>query len=138
MEYENILMNLIGKEKYKIFLTIKNYIETNYDVESIFRKQNIKTKKWNYEWKFVKNGKTFCSFYFTNHCLGYMIIFGKLERIKFETMRNQFSKELLKIYDETENYHDGKWLMLELENDIFLEDIKKLMMLKRKKKQKEQ
>lgn len=101
-------------------------------MEQIFKEQNVKTKKWKYELKFVKSGKTFCGFYFANNCLGFMLIFGKEERNKIEDARKQFSNKLLQLYDETETYHDGKWLMLELENLLLFDDIKKLLMIKKK------
>ena len=61
-----------------------------------------------------------------------MLIFGKEERNQIEQVRKHFSSPLLKQYDETEAYHDGKWLMLELEDLFFFEDIKKLLMIKSK------
>ena len=55
---------------------------------------------------FVQGRKTFCGFYFADHCLGFMLIFGKEERNQIEQVRKQFSSTLLKQYDETETYHD--------------------------------
>ena len=132
MEYENILIDLIGKDKYDVFLTIKKYIEEHAPMEQIFKEQKVRTKKWKYELKFVQGSKTFCGFYFADHCLGFMLIFGKEERNQIEQVRKQFSSPFLKQYDETETYHDGKWLMLELEDLFFFEDIKKLLMIKSK------
>lgn len=132
MEDEKILIDLISRERYDLFLTIKDYIEENYDMEQIFKEQRIKTKKWKYELKFVKGQKTFCGFYFADQCLGFMLIFGKEERNKIEAIRKQLSHKLLELYDETEIYHDGRWFMLEL-NDLSLwEDIKELLTIKRK------
>lgn len=132
MENEKILMNLIGNTKYEAFVSIKEYIENNYTLEQTFKEQNIKTKKWKYELKFVKGKKTFCGFYFCENCLGLLIIFGKDERNKVDAIRNELSKELLELYDNTEIYHDGKWFMLELEDLSFLESIKQLLCIKRK------
>lgn len=131
---EDLLIPIIGENKYHSFLVIKEYIENHYEVQQVLKEQKIKTKKWKYELKFSKGSKTFCSFYFTDHCLGFMIIFGKEERAKVEQIRNQLSNELLTLYDETQTYHDGKWFMLELENLDFFEDIKTLLAIKRKMK----
>lgn len=49
MEYENILIDLIGKDKYGVFLTIKKYIEEHAPMEQIFKEQKVRTKKWKYE-----------------------------------------------------------------------------------------
>lgn len=132
MDDQQALLNLIGSDKYIVFTTLRDYIEKNYTLEQVLKEQNIKTKKWKYELKFIKGSKTICSFYFANHCLGFMIIFGKDERNKIESIKDQLSNELNTFYEETPTYHDGKWLMLELENLSLLEDIKKLLSIKRK------
>lgn len=66
-----------------------------------------------------------------------MLIFGKEERNQIEQAKKQFSSLFLKQYDETETYHNGKWLMLELEDLFFFEDIKKLLMIKSKPNKKQ-
>ena len=40
-----------------------------------------------------------------------VIILGKEERLKFENDREHYGEEVQKIYDETQTYHDGKWMM---------------------------
>ena len=89
-------------------------------------------KKWTYEYKFRKGGKTLCAFYFKENTLGFMIVFSKDERAKIDETRNEFSTALLDIYDNTETYHDGKWVMLDICDYSLTEDIKKLLLIKRK------
>lgn len=125
---EEELENLIGDTKLNAFYTICNYINDNYKARSVW---NDGGKKWDYEYKFIKNSKTLCAFYFKQSCLGFMIIFGKKERDYFEQNKNEYTKEICKIYDSTTTYHDGKWLMIEIENLNLFEDIKKLLKVKR-------
>ncbi len=106
--------------------------DNNYLVNKIWKRQKIKTKKWKYEYKISKGSKTFCGFYVTDDCLGFMIIFGKDERKRVDEIRNQLSNQLLDIYDKTETYHDGKWVMLELNDMSLYEDILKLLLVKSK------
>lgn len=61
-----------------------------------------------------------------------MIILGKAEREKFEDDRQKFSIEVQKIYDEAKTYHDGKWIMFEVENSSMFEDFIKLLAIKRR------
>lgn len=42
-----------------------------------------------------------------------MIIFGKAERDKFENSREEFSEYINSFYDNTKQYHDGKWLYID-------------------------
>ena len=89
-------------------------------------------KKWSYEYKFRKGGKTLCAFYFKDNTLGFMIIFGKDERTKVEEIRNELSSDVLETYDNAQTYHDGKWVMFNITDYSILEDLKKLLFIKRK------
>jgi hypothetical protein len=123
------LIKLIGSDRLKVFDSICNSIDKTYEMDKTW---NNGGKKWGYEYKYRRGGKTLCAFYFKESCLGLMIIFGKNERLKVENIREQLSKETLKTYDEAQTYHDGKWVMFEIENISLLEDIKKLLLVKRK------
>lgn len=126
---DEVLISLIGKDRLHIFHNIDEYILNIYDMEKTW---NTGGKKWDWECKYRKGSKTLCAFYLKKDCLGFMIIFGKAEREKIESSQNMFSKELIELYDSTTTYHDGKWLMIELENLFFFEDIKNLLQVKRK------
>ena len=89
-------------------------------------------KAWNYEYKYRRGGKTLCALYARENCVGFMIILGKDERLKFDTDRDNYSKEVQKIYDETKTYHDGKWLMFEPTDTTLFDDFVKLLRIKRK------
>lgn len=89
-------------------------------------------KNWNYECEFRKGGKTLCAFYFKKNTLGFMIIFGKNERTKVEEIRNQLSFSVFETYDNAEVFHDGKWVMFHITNHSIIEDLKKLLFIKRK------
>jgi hypothetical protein len=52
---------------------------------------------------------------------------GKNERDAFEAQKSVFSGAVRKIYDDTDTYHDGKWLMFHLEDGSLFEDIKRLL-----------
>lgn len=126
---EKEIIALIGKEKTKIWKEFCEKIEQNYEMDKTW---NSGGKKWTYEYKYRKGGKTLCAFYMRENTLGLMIILGKEERKKWEENRNNFSKEIQEIYDNTKTYHDGKWMMIELENTQLLEEIEKILCMKRK------
>ena len=60
-----------------------------------------------------------------------MIIFGKDERIKVEEIRDELSSNVLETYDNAETFHDGKWVMFNLTNNSIIDDLKKLLFIKR-------
>ena len=61
-----------------------------------------------------------------------MIIFGKDERARFETSRSQYSDTVQSIYDAATTYHDGKWMMVEMDDSSLLDEVMRLLAIKRK------
>lgn len=89
-------------------------------------------KAWIYEYKYRRGGKTLCALYAKEHGMGFMVILGKDERLKFEAERENFSKEVQKLYDGAQTYHDGKWIMFEPVDTSLFDDFMKLLRIKRK------
>lgn len=88
---------LIGQSLYDTWNKLCALIEKKYDMECLWNKGG---KAWTYEYKYCRGGKTLCTLYARKNCVGFMIIFGKDERLKFEEDRANYSKEVQKIYDE--------------------------------------
>ena len=120
---------LTGKELYDLWTSLHQLIEQIYNMEQMW---NHGGKKWTYEYKYRRGGKTLCALYAKEQTIGFMVILGKDERTKFESMREMFSNAAQKIYDETTTFHDGKWLMFELKDTSLFSDIERLLSIKRK------
>lgn len=120
---------LTGKELYDLWTSLHQLIEQKYNIEQMW---NHGGKKWTYEYKYRRGGKTLCALYAKEQTIGFMVILGKDERTKFESMREMFSNAAQKIYDETTTFHDGKWLMFELKDTSLFNDIERLLSIKRK------
>ena len=120
---------LTGKELYDLWTSLHQLIEQKYNMEQMW---NHGGKKWTYEYKYRRGGKTLCALYAKEQTIGFMVILGKDERTKFESMREMFSNAAQKIYDETTTVHDGKWLMFELKDTSLFNDIERLLSIKRK------
>lgn len=120
---------LVGKSLYEIWNKLCTVIDENYDMDCLW---NTGGKAWTYEYKYRRGGKTLCALYARENCVGFMIILGKDERLKFEKDRDNYSKEIQKIYDETQTYHDGKWMMFEPTDTSLFDDFIRLLTIKRK------
>ncbi len=123
------LERLVGIDRANIFYDIVYVITLLYDMDQTWNKGG---KKWTYEYKFKIGGKTLCAFYFKENVLGFMIIFGKDERTKVEEIRNELSSDVLETYDNAQTFHDGKWVMFNITDYSLVEDLKKLLFIKRK------
>ena len=126
---EEELQQIMGGEKFKAWSEINSFIEKKYNVESMWDKGG---KTGIYELKYRKGGKTLCALYPRELGIRILIIFGKAEREKFEDSRQEFTQNIKDFYDNTHQYHDGKWLYLDYNSDLSIEDIKKLIIIKKK------
>lgn len=123
------LVALVGSPLYDVWQKICTMIDEKYDMDCIWNKGG---KTWTYEYKYRRGGKTLCSLYVRENCIGFMIIFGKTEREKFEETRENYSESVQKIYDEAKTYHDGKWIMFEPVDTTMFSDFEKMLAIKRK------
>lgn len=120
---------LIGKDRVALWQKVCNKIEDLYSMEKQWLPGG---KQWTYIYKFRKGEKTLCCFCMKKNVLGIVVILGKEERVAFEQSKKLYHEEIIQIYENTKTYHDGKWLLLELENQQWLEDIERLLRMKRK------
>ena len=107
---------LVGQSLYDVWNKLCILIDEKYEMEC----------QWN------EGGKTLCALYARKNCIGFMVIFGKDERAKFEKERNNYSKQVQKIYDEAQTYRDGKWVMFEPTDTSMFHDLIQLLGIKRK------
>jgi len=84
------------------------------------------------ELKFRRGGKTILAIYIREDRFDFLVIFGKTEREKFEEQRNNFSKKIQNIYDDSKTYHDGKWMLIPIADLETLEEVKKMILIKKK------
>lgn len=123
------MTTLVGKSLYEIWNKLRVLIDEKYDMDCLWNKGG---KAWTYEYKYRRGGKTLCALYARENCIGFMIILGKDERLKFEKDRENYSKEVQRIYDETQTYHDGKWMMFYPTDTSLFDDFIDLLRIKRK------
>ena len=85
---------LLGKPLFEIWNKLCASIEANYDMDCLWNKGG---KAWIYEYKYRRGGKTLCALYARENCVGFMVILGKEERLKFEKDRAHYSAEIQRV-----------------------------------------
>ena len=126
---QSTMTELLGQSLYEVWQALCSTIDEKYEMDRLW---DTGGKNWTYEYKYRRGGKTLCSLYAKDNCFGFMIIFGKDERTKFEEIRNTLSTAVCRQYDEAKTYHDGKWVMFEPINMAEFDDYMKLLTIKRK------
>ena len=124
---QSTMTELLGQSLFEVWQELCLAIDEKYDMERLW---NTGGKAWTYEYKYRRGGKTLCALYARENCLGFMVILGKDERLKFETERGNYPKEVQEIYDAAQTYHDGKWLMFKPVDTSLFDDFMKLLKIK--------
>ena len=84
------------------------------------------------ELKFKQGQKTIVTIYLHDDKFTFLIIFGKKERELFEIQKSKFSKYVCDCYDHSKTYHDGKRMFMDVSSLEQLEEVKKLIQIKKK------
>ncbi len=126
---QSAMTELLGQSLFDVWQKLCAAIDEKYEMERLW---NTGGKNWTYEYKYRRGGKTLCCLYAKSRCIGFMIIFGKEERAKFEADKDAYAKEIQQVYEESKTYHDGKWLMFEPKDQSLFDDFMKLLLIKRK------
>ena len=126
---EEEMRTLVGASLYEVWTQLSALIEETYDMDRLWGRGG---KAWKYEYKYRRGGKTLCALYAREHRVGFLIILGRDERLKFEEEREAYAKEIQMAYDNAQTYHDGKWIMFEPVDTSLFQDFMGLLRIKRK------
>ena len=126
---KSTMIELLGQSLFEVWQQLCSTIDEKYEMERLW---NTGGKKWTYEYKYRRGGKTICTLYAREKCIRFMIIFGKDERAKFKDIIDTLSASICRQYDEAKIYRDGKWVMFQPIDTAEFDDYIKLLAIKRK------
>ena len=128
---EGEMESFIEEQAREPWLEIRRFIEDGYDLtpETIFY-----GTKYGWTVRYRKSGKTLCSLFPEKGGFTVLIVLGKKESEKALSMRDELSSKIQKIFGDTEQLRDGRWLWIRLLTTKDTDDIKKLLRIKRKPK----
>jgi hypothetical protein len=123
----------IGPKNYKRWTAIVKFIEGSYP--GVFSGDDwlFGGKKHGWGLRFKKS-KSFCTLIPERNRLAILIVFGAAEREKAEAVLSELSPDVCAAYEAATTYHDGKWLYLVVDRDVVLDDVKRLLTIKRRPK----
>ena len=125
------ILKFIGPSATKLWNDLHEFLAENYDFQ---RELSYWGDKYGWTIRYRKSGKTLTAFYPENGGFTVQVILGKKEVEKFQSMRGELSADVVQLFDETKQLHDGRWLWIRQPGTGTVEDIKKLIQLKRKPK----
>ncbi len=120
----------MGAEPYRYWQDLTRWIERTYP--GVFNPEWLyggKKHGWSLRYK---KSKSFCTLAPERSRFALLIVFGGQEREKVEAIREDLSQSTLEVYDQATTYHDGKWVLLTIDSEQVMEDIRRLLAVKRK------
>jgi len=107
------------------------YIRFFYVMDELWDEGNPTHKHYN-NLRFRRGSKTLITLCIREGYFIACIVLGKDEREKFDEQREIFGEVVCKVYDETDTYHDGKWLGFDVCDESLIDDIVRLLPIKRR------
>lgn len=127
------ILEFIGAKASKLWIALEEFVTKSYDFQP---DMSYWGDKHGWILRYRRSGKTLVSFYPEKRGFTVQVILGKKEVEKFESIRAELSADIVKLFDETEQFHDGRWLYIRQPGMGTVDDIEKLIQLKRKPKPK--
>ncbi|MCI8594396.1 MAG: DUF3788 family protein [Oscillospiraceae bacterium] len=113
---EKQMTTLVGKSLYELWNQLCTCIDEKYNMERLWDKGG---KAWTYEYKYRRGGKTLCALYAKERCIGFMIILGKNERLKFEKDRESYSDEIQRICNFCHQFATKRHIFVDFAINLF-------------------
>jgi hypothetical protein len=110
---------------------IHQYIEENYDFnqELVFF-----TKKYGWATRYRRKGRTMAYLFPEQEAYSALLILGAKEAEIANLNKDKLNAEVQKVFDNTEQLHDGRWLWIRVLTKSDLDSLKILLSAKRKPK----
>jgi hypothetical protein len=118
-------------DRNSLWFEIHQYIEENYD----FSKELVFfTKKHGWAKRYRRQGRTMAYFFPEQGAYSILLILGKKEAEEVNLIKDRLNTEVQKVFDNTEQLHDGRWLWIRVLTKSDVDSIKLLLSAKRKPK----
>ncbi|MHA1126665.1 MAG: DUF3788 family protein [Candidatus Heimdallarchaeota archaeon] len=126
---DNDLLNYMSKDAQIAWIEMRSFVEENYNFEP-----NIVYWGTKIGWglKYQRSGRTLVSFYPEKNCFVTLLTLGKKEVEAFELIKEEFNANIVDVFENTKQLHDGRWLWLRVSKLEETPDIKKLIIIKKK------
>jgi hypothetical protein len=126
---EDSLLQWVGQEAFQYWVELRSWIGASYP--GVFEPDWLyggKRRGWSLRYK---KTKAFCTLLPAYRQVSVLVVLGRAEREKFEARRYSWSPQLLKLYDETRAYPDGKWLTIPISSTEDRDEVMELLSMKR-------
>ena len=127
---ESDISTALGSSE-ELWIDIRKYIESNYDFspELIFF-----TKNYGWSVRYRKSKKTLCYLFPENDSFSLLIVLGSKEAEQIDSIKESLSQTVRRVFEDTEQFHDGRWMWIRVKEMSDIMSIKLLLAAKKQPK----
>ncbi len=123
------IRSFIGEPAVNVFDRLISFLDQHYDFT---REIYFGGKNYGVMVRYRKSGKTLLGIFPERNGFSIVLVYGKKEVALFEANRLNFSQYLCQIFDNTKQYHDGRWLLIRVEDEQYYDQLLKMIAIKKK------
>ena len=126
---EKAILDFIGEPAKEAWVEIRRFIEDRYGLvsDTVFY-----GAKYGWTVRYRKGGKTLCSLFPEKGAFTVLIVLGSKESEIASSLREELGPKVQKLIGDTQQLHDGRWLWVRLLAMSDIDDVMKLLQVKRK------
>ncbi|MFW9856199.1 MAG: DUF3788 domain-containing protein [Candidatus Thorarchaeota archaeon] len=127
------IISFIGDPCAAKWLEMEEFLKTRYDFkpETVFY-----GNKYGWTVRYRKSGRTLCSLFPEKGAFTVLITLGKREAEIVLSMKDELSSSTFNVVQESRQLRDGRWVWIRIVRPNDMTDIKKILSVKRKPKNK--
>ncbi|TET11325.1 MAG: DUF3788 domain-containing protein [Candidatus Thorarchaeota archaeon] len=127
---EDIIRFIKTKPAISSWKQLQEYLTTHYDLHA----PELQFGGQKYGWciRYRRGGKTLCTLYPEKGGFTILIVYGKKEVEMFIERQSEISDQLVTLFHETKQFHDGKWLWIQVSDSKLLGDLRIVLAIKRR------
>ena len=130
---EKDIFGYLGNNAKEAWADIISFLKTNYD---FLPELDFGGAKYGWSIRYRRSGKSLCTLYPEKGSFTILIVLGKKEVIEFKEKISDFSEAVIALFNNARQFHDGRWLWIRVLKKPDAEDVKRLLIIKRKPKNK--
>jgi hypothetical protein len=128
---EKQILGYLGGKAAEAWADIVSFLKTHYDFSP---EPDYGGAKYGWSIRYRKSGKSLCTLYPERGAFTILIVLGKKEVEQFEEHMSEFSTQFVELFKSARQFHDGRWLWIRILDKPDTEDVRQLLVVKRKPK----
>ena len=130
---EKEVLGYLGGNAADAWADIVSFLRTSYDFSP---ELDYGGTKYGWSIRYRKSGKSLCTLYPEKDAFTILVVLGKKEVEQFEAHMDEFSMKLVELFNCAKQFHDGRWLWIRILDKSNIKDIRRLIVIKKKPKNK--